>query len=415
MAAGQQYFVKLTDMGNGIGNYSFVLGDDFGNTPGTAQSVPLNGQERQVGSIDTPSDVDILRLYRLHHGAAPGPVGDTLRESLSGLVHVMNGADEALLAASGSQGSSFLVVSVTAGETYFIETSGGGQSIGKYDLVLETSGLLVAGPASPPPPGEGGFPHRHRPRRRGRVQAIGVGLVRRFGHDRGGRHATGPPAAGDGLAPPLASAGTEQQPRIGEFVPVSVGGSVAPVANLFLVNGEVTDDNPPPVPPGPDVPLPESSRLLRFYLAWKRRAGGPHGTRGPRPGGGAGPRDGSRGGTVAARAERRPAVARGLRAVCRGGCPRIVRCSVRQPAWRRPGVGRTATLEPCWQSASALESANRLSLKGERRCLGGTRTTAVGTRRLGRWDEAPGCGRDGPGGPVRPGRRRWLAAAAKWG
>src|SRR5262249_52410694 len=137
------YFVQAAGFGSSTGGYILTLTpvlDDFGNTFDTAQPLTLapTGPTTQEGAIDFPGDVDVFQFTALSTGTLNFQQQATLGSSLDSLLTVFDGTQPQIASNDNSNGTldSQVVVSVTAGQTYFIQAASSFGSTGRYVVTL---------------------------------------------------------------------------------------------------------------------------------------------------------------------------------------------------------------------------------------------------------------------------------------
>jgi hypothetical protein len=154
VTAGQTYFVEVSGQGPGTGRYRLQFAvDDFADTFADAHLLSFQGAGvvSQAGEIGTPGDVDVFRFVATESGevvvtqnAAAGTALDSLLSAFDATVTYR------LLARSDDDGggrNSQLRFWARAGHTYYIQASGFGTDIGRYDLTfaLDDFGDTLAG------------------------------------------------------------------------------------------------------------------------------------------------------------------------------------------------------------------------------------------------------------------------------
>jgi hypothetical protein len=150
LVAGQMYFIQASGLYDTTGTYRIRIapypnGDDFGNL--TSQAHPVNldasGSWTQEGTIEVVGDVDVFSFVEPRTGVMnvrqQADSGNTLTSYLTQLSS--DGGVSAFGLNTGS-GTSDLTFPVTAGQTYYVQASGGQPlttgTVGDYTLTFST-------------------------------------------------------------------------------------------------------------------------------------------------------------------------------------------------------------------------------------------------------------------------------------
>jgi formylmethanofuran dehydrogenase subunit C len=138
--AGQQYFVRVGGPGSEAANYLFTFGNNFGSGPADARALP-SAQGDQVGAIGTAGETNFFALTTVSTGQLEVDLTTPSGTTANDVVRVFD-ANQQLIATltEDALGAGILDFAVTGGQSYYLEVSSSGTSVGKYGLTLSFRG-----------------------------------------------------------------------------------------------------------------------------------------------------------------------------------------------------------------------------------------------------------------------------------
>ena len=151
VSAGQTYFIQAGAYPGSTGAYVLTVApvvDDFGNTPATAHTltVAADGSATQTGQIEVPGDVDFFRYDATTTGSVVVHQDAAGDGTLDSVLTVFDASGTNQLAQNDDSGgtlNSTVALSVTAGQTYYIQAAGYSYSDNSGNLLYGSTGAYA--------------------------------------------------------------------------------------------------------------------------------------------------------------------------------------------------------------------------------------------------------------------------------